>query len=51
MMYVLAQVSPGVLGWVWAESRTELNVYTGNWESARAGMGGPGDSLGTEGYL
>lgn len=31
MMYVLAQVSPGVLGWVWAESRTEPNVCTGSW--------------------
>lgn len=51
MMYVLAQVSPGVLGWVWVESRTEVNVCTRNWESAWAGEGGPGDSLGTEGCL
>lgn len=50
MMYVLAQVSPGVLGWVWAESRTCLY-----WELGRqpwlGWTGGPGDSLGTEDCL
>lgn len=33
MTYVLAQVSPGVLGWVWAELRPVLDVYTEGWGS------------------